>query len=226
MHLGIIGRGYWGDVYARTLLEMGISHWQAGRDWASMPPCDGVIVASSPASHYDLAVSIINAGTPLLLEKPVSLTTDEADDLVTIAEAQKSIVFTGHTRLFSPAWQSFKKSLPPVLMRVYGAAGGGNMKLSPWWDWGGHLVSMYLDLLRSGIKIERFSCATKSECVPLSFDADGRVFTDVPTTPMPLNCLIGAFVAAIGRGREDIAGLRLGRDVVRLLQSMEATHGA
>ena len=41
MILGVIGKGHWGNVYAKTIADLGLMCWQVGR--GDMLPADGVI---------------------------------------------------------------------------------------------------------------------------------------------------------------------------------------
>lgn len=79
--LGLVGKGYWGGVYRGVLQELGIGHWHAGRDWEDKKP-DGLIIASSTDSHYEIACRALANGVPVLVEKPVARTASEARELV------------------------------------------------------------------------------------------------------------------------------------------------
>src|SRR3990167_1847268 len=115
MKLGLIGKGNWGNVYAKTLTEMGIEFHQMGRDWDSKG-VDGIIIASNAWSHFMIAKGLILGRMPCLIEKPITLNIKRAVRLLEWAEDHdKSIVYTGYTRLYSPAWNEFKQTLPEVV---------------------------------------------------------------------------------------------------------------
>ena len=208
--LGIIGRGRWGDVYAKTLTEMGISYRQMGRSW-NCSGLDGVIVASTPESHYSIAKGLIQARMPCIIEKPLCFNHKRAERLLKWAQDyENSIVFVGHTRLFSPAWREFKKSLPEIVS-VY-AESRYSLKL-PEFDWGSHLAAMCLDL---GFDPRKAQFSYNGN--PLMFKVNGRhIFDDPPTDPMPLNVLITEFMEAIKKGDRNISHLEMGVEVMRYL---------
>lgn len=222
MKLGIIGRGYWGDVYAETLRNMGIPFWQAGRNWKFMGHADGIIIASEPKSHHALARRFIFRYTPVLIEKPICMNMREAKDLLRLAQqgGRGSIVFAGHTRLYSTAWRDFKATaIAAGVKTVSAVAGSTDCKLHPLWDWGPHLIAMCLDL---GFDPMDASIVTSESDVPLKIVVNGTLtYMDAPETPRPLECLMTEFMGAIDRGEADIRGLLMGCKVIEVLQSLE-----
>lgn len=212
LKIAILGSN-WGRVYARTLEKLGID-FQIGRAWRD---CDGVIVATPPETHYELAREILSAGYPLILEKPITLVPWHAWDLVKLG----GIAFAGHTRLFSPAWRQFKASLPPI--ETIDCCAGGTPR-DPWWDWGPHLASMCLDL---GFDPRKADMRAYRRELPLSFVVNGEhEFRDVITEPMPVEVLVSEFVAAIERGDPNNEGLELGARVVEFLNEFGGLYRA
>ena len=142
LRLGLVGRGYWGNTYAKVLEGLGIEFWQAGRDWTDKPRPDGLIIASKTASHYAVAREALCMGLPVLIEKPACLRTKEVMDLQKLG----GIAFVGHTRLYDPTWRAFKREIG-VPKTVEAFAGGVNVTNPEahlnWWH---HLVPMCLDL--------------------------------------------------------------------------------
>jgi predicted dehydrogenase len=67
------------------------------------PQVEGIIIATSAASHYRLAKMALEAGKHLLVEKPLALREDEAQTLVRIAEENGLKLMVGHTFLYNPA---------------------------------------------------------------------------------------------------------------------------
>lgn len=63
---------------------------------------DGVIIASPNEFHAAHAAVAINAGLPVLLEKPITATLDEARRLVTLAAGAGARLLIGHHRHHSP----------------------------------------------------------------------------------------------------------------------------
>lgn len=229
MKLGIIGKGRWGSVYARTLERMDIGYRMDGRSWRDShwyeSGMDGAIIASSPASHFRIAEELMLAGVPVLVEKPVCLSAQDAHALLETAVSSHAIAFAGNTRLYSPAWRAFKKkALAAGVTSVVARAGSSDAKLGPWWDWGGHLVAMCLDL---DFNPRKALLQTHDVDEPLSFHVNGSMeYRDVEETPMPLDVLIAEFVAAIEKGEPDIGGLRLGVKVVEVLEALDRANRA
>ncbi len=53
--------------------------------------------------HYEVAKDCIEAGIDILLEKPMTVTLEEADDLIQRAEKKGTIIQVGHLERFNPA---------------------------------------------------------------------------------------------------------------------------
>lgn len=220
MNLGIIGRGHWGDVYVRTLSNMGVKYTQAGKDWhGKLNHCDGVIVSSTPESHCEVASTLMREFFPIIIEKPVCMNMEEARELLSISKAQEAIVFSGHTRLYSTAWRAFKeKAMKQGVNSVYATA-GGPCKIDPLYDWGSHLVAMCLDLDFDPLAAH---LVTNYESWPLKFSVNGKMmFADEEESPTPLEVLLTEFMQAIEKGEPDMRGLEFG---VKVVEKLEAMH--
>ena len=64
---------------------------------------DAVSVATPTASHSRIAGDFLAHGIPVLLEKPMSRTLEEADALIELAEANGTILQIGHLERFNAA---------------------------------------------------------------------------------------------------------------------------
>jgi len=62
---------------------------------------DGVIVATSAQSHFDITRKALSLGIPVLLEKPVTPTASEAEQLAVMSEESGTFVLPGHVLRFS-----------------------------------------------------------------------------------------------------------------------------
>lgn len=133
-----------------------------------------------------------------------------------LADKLGSIVYCGHTRLYSVAWHQFKRRLKEVTS-VYAVA-GGQCKIEPRIDWGSHLVAMCLDI---GFDPARATIITAQDEMPLLFEVNGLTFRDEAESPSPLENLLNAFIDAIEDGVPDFASLRLGAKVVEFLNEPE-----
>ena len=63
---------------------------------------DGVILATPNQLHVEHALACIDAGLPMLLEKPIAPTVAEGERLVKVAEAAGARILIGHHRAHSP----------------------------------------------------------------------------------------------------------------------------
>ncbi|WP_166209497.1 Gfo/Idh/MocA family protein [Cognatiluteimonas telluris] len=63
---------------------------------------DGVIVSSPNQFHAQQATWCIEAGVPVLVEKPITASVDEGEALVALAERHRAKVLVGHHRAHSP----------------------------------------------------------------------------------------------------------------------------
>lgn len=64
---------------------------------------DAVSVAVPTVSHYTVARDLLDAGIHLLLEKPIAVTLEEADELINLAEKRNVIFQIGFIERFNPA---------------------------------------------------------------------------------------------------------------------------
>lgn len=222
IRLGLVGRGPWGNVYAEELRALGIDSWHAGRDWKPEQDAryfkldtSGVIVACASSAHYEVAKICLELGLPVLVEKPLCLSSKQALELVNMG----GIGLVGHTRLYSPAWREFKASFlshPPK--HVEGWAGGVNAtNTNAVWNWAPHLAAMCFDL---GYDPRDAVLHMTEERQPLRFAADGREFTDGP--PGALRVLITEFCDAIRKGVPDNAGISMGYETVKFTEELLA----
>ena len=67
---------------------------------------DGVIIATPNQTHLEMGLACINAGLPILVEKPVADSLEDAHRLVDAAEAVGVPVLVGHHRRHNPIMQA------------------------------------------------------------------------------------------------------------------------
>jgi predicted dehydrogenase len=70
---------------------------------------DGIVLATPNQLHLPHALQCIQAGLPILLEKPITPTVAEAETLVQAVEQQKAKVLIGHHRAHSPIMACARK---------------------------------------------------------------------------------------------------------------------
>ena len=64
---------------------------------------DLVTIATPTYSHFRVAESCLQAGLHVLLEKPITATLEEADELISLAERVGLVLQVGHLKRFHPA---------------------------------------------------------------------------------------------------------------------------
>jgi predicted dehydrogenase len=64
---------------------------------------EGAIIATPTTYHHAIGMELLNAGVPLLVEKPIALTSAEASDLVALARQKCVTLQVGHVERFNPA---------------------------------------------------------------------------------------------------------------------------
>lgn len=173
VRLGVIGAGRWGRICLRALSALTAARAAAvasgNPDTAALAPpecrvfadwreligtagVEGVVIATPPASHAAIATMAIEAGLPVFMEKPLTLSSQEAGQLCALAEAWGArVFFTDHIHLFSPAFRRLKALAAEVgpILAVEGLAGNHGpyrQDASVLWDWGPHDVAMLIDL--------------------------------------------------------------------------------
>lgn len=62
--------------------------------------------------HYSLALEILSQGRNLLIEKPITETVKQAEELVSLAKAKNLILQVGHIERFNPAFKTIENLKP------------------------------------------------------------------------------------------------------------------
>lgn len=70
--------------------------------WAD-PDVAAVVIATPAGSHFELAAEALRAGKSVFVEKPLSTTVAEVDQLDALAKARGLVVMVGHTFLYNNA---------------------------------------------------------------------------------------------------------------------------
>ena len=122
VRIGVVGAGYFGRLHAlkvaagaRSVLA-GVCDAVPERaaalaaelgclalGWEDLlAACDAVVIASPAATHHAAAAAALRAGRHVLVEKPVAVSLDEADDLIGLARAAGRVLQVGHLLRYSP----------------------------------------------------------------------------------------------------------------------------
>jgi predicted dehydrogenase/acetyltransferase-like isoleucine patch superfamily enzyme len=69
---------------------------------------DGIVIASSAASHYTLAKQVLEAGKYVFIEKPLTIEISEAEALADLAKARNLEIMVGHLLHYHGAFAKLK----------------------------------------------------------------------------------------------------------------------
>jgi predicted dehydrogenase len=70
-----------------------------------------VVIATSEASHHPLTMAALAAGKHVLIEKPVALDPDSAEEMVRFAEQQGLLLLPGHMLRYDASYNKVKQEL-------------------------------------------------------------------------------------------------------------------
>lgn len=144
LRLGVIGYGYWGPNVVRNFATQpdcrvtticdgapaararAQSHYPAARTTAdagevlTSPEIDAVAVVTPVSTHYELARQALENGKHIFVEKPFTATSEQAEDLIELAERKNLVIMVDHTFLFTGAVRKMKELIDQgVLGRLY-----------------------------------------------------------------------------------------------------------
>jgi predicted dehydrogenase len=136
LNVGIIGTGWCGGIRAvacsrsalvdrlhlaemvpERLAELGraTDATTTTSDWEQLvadPDIDAIMVSATPETlHYPMAKAVLEAGKHLLLEKPMAVTLDEADELNALADAKQLKFTIGYSQRFNAKQAMAKRAV-------------------------------------------------------------------------------------------------------------------
>ncbi|MDO5422649.1 MAG: Gfo/Idh/MocA family oxidoreductase [Eubacteriales bacterium] len=95
---------------------------------------DGVLIAVPPKFHKDIAIDCMRAGAHVLVEKPITLTSEEADELIAEGKQTGKTILVGQHHRFDPSVQMAKKRLDSgELGQLIGFHIYGTLPKPPWY---------------------------------------------------------------------------------------------
>lgn len=124
--IGVAGCGYWGSKHIRVFHQIPeaklavvcdpradhLSRVQMmypavattqSYDELLESDVEGVVIATPPNTHYDLAKRALSTGKDVLIEKPFTTNSEDARSLIHLAKAKGRILMIGHTYQYHPA---------------------------------------------------------------------------------------------------------------------------
>ena len=177
LRVGVIGCGYWGPNLIRNFVENPSSEVVIVADLkkdrlskikASYPQVivtndyhdffsqdlDAVVIATPPATHFSLAKECLEHNLHLLIEKPITLNSQHAEELIEISKKNKIVLMVGHTFEYNVAVHTLKNLIDSgELGEIYyvDAArlnlGLFSRELNVLWDLAPHDISILLYIL-------------------------------------------------------------------------------
>ena len=141
--IAVVGCGYWGMNYVRIFNEMtdarvvavcdqssdrlkevarrfpGLYLTTEVNDVISEPGVDAVVVCTEATTHYKVARDVLLGGKHVLVEKPLTTTSTDAEKLIDLAESHSAILMVGHTFVFNAGVQKVKEYVQKGDGRVY-----------------------------------------------------------------------------------------------------------
>jgi predicted dehydrogenase len=85
-----------------------------------LPHVDVVSIATPTSSHHTVAMQVLAAGKHLFIEKPITESSEQANDLVEIARKKNLKIQVGHIERFNPALLSIDKfKLHPMFIESH-----------------------------------------------------------------------------------------------------------
>ncbi|MFA7491522.1 MAG: Gfo/Idh/MocA family oxidoreductase [Mariniphaga sp.] len=183
----VIGGGRWGQNHIRTLYEMGnlagivelnrekLNELLEKYSVIGFPNIqealehgfDGFTIAAPASLHYSLAKQIIEAGKPVLVEKPMTLSSETSKKLVNLANKNNVQLMVGHVLLFHPAIRKIKELIDlgkiGELYYIYSTRlnlGTVRTEENVFWSFAPHDISV-IDYLVGSVPIEIESKGSK-----------------------------------------------------------------
>ncbi|WP_213806332.1 Gfo/Idh/MocA family oxidoreductase [Granulicella sp. dw_53] len=132
INVGVIGYGYWGPNLVRNLFEVAetqvvaVSDMRADRleqvklrypsvivstnfqDLLDNPNINAIAIATPVHTHYDLALRALQSGKHVMVEKPMTSTSEQALHLIDQAARRKLTLLVDHTFVYTGAVRKIK----------------------------------------------------------------------------------------------------------------------
>ncbi|MCR5251984.1 MAG: Gfo/Idh/MocA family oxidoreductase [Lachnospiraceae bacterium] len=134
LRMGVIGTGHMGKNHVRNLAEekrfelVGIydANTEQAKDVAAkygtkayvsmeelLGDVDAVVIAVPSSLHKDIALQVAEFGVHALIEKPLALTSEDAQVIVDAFKEKKLKLAVGHIERFNPVFRELKKLIRP-----------------------------------------------------------------------------------------------------------------
>ncbi len=119
MQVAVIGySGYWGQKLTDAASNMG---WHVegynteNIDTFRETDMDCAIIASPPAKHYQHAKMALKLGMDVFIEKPMTMCSKQAEELIRIADKNQAVLFVDSTFLYTEAFNWLRRKNVPLV---------------------------------------------------------------------------------------------------------------
>lgn len=170
----MIGCGNWGKNHIRVLHELGVlhsisdAHPPQATHYSTLykvpnytleeiiadPTIQGVIIATPAHTHFDIAKRCLDSGKSILVEKPITLTLEEAEKLQEEAEKKSLCLMVGHLLHYHAGFNKIKALKKEGALGKIHSIYSNRVNLGKfrteediWWSYAPHDVSMILSLM-------------------------------------------------------------------------------
>ncbi len=133
VNVALVGYGYWGPNLARNLHELaesrlvtccdldparlttlqrlypGVKATNQVNDVLNDPDIQAVVIATPARTHFELARAALAADKHVLVEKPLAMNSEEAEQLISLADRHSRVLMVGHTFVYNPATLKIKE---------------------------------------------------------------------------------------------------------------------
>ncbi len=145
LRISVIGGGYWGKKVAREILDIGRTtgevqlhsivdsspeslarcsgEFGAGPEYisdyqslVSDPSISGVHISTPNSTHFEVASAFLRHGKHVLVEKPLTLKTYEANELVRLARENDRVLCVGHIHRFNNGVKELRRVMSEGLL--------------------------------------------------------------------------------------------------------------
>jgi predicted dehydrogenase len=179
--VGIIGVGYLGTQHARILsyleeaelkgvadidfkkaMQIGNRHGvQYYENFEEMlDEIDAGIVATPTSEHFSISMELLSKGKSVLVEKPITETIEQADQLVSFAKKNGAILQVGHLERFNPAVEAIENLITePRFIEVQrlGSFSARSLDIDVVLDLMIHDLDIIMSLIKDEVKVIKSS---------------------------------------------------------------------
>src|SRR3989338_788950 len=170
MKTGLVGIGHWGQNYLKTIkkipnIDLKWVYSPHRKNEKNLPlhcklvndynlllkdnKLDSIIISTPPSTHYELTKKALFAGKDVLVEKPMTLFSNEALELKELSEVKSKVLMVGHIYLYNPVVLELKKMIDKgelkKIVGFYSNISNSNpsrQDINVMWDFAPHSISL------------------------------------------------------------------------------------